>query len=249
MLQAIFAMHQAVPTGLLESLYQLTEGNPFFIEEALKSLIAAGEITDREGVWERTPLFGTHTRSPSIPRSVHDAVYQRTKRLSVPARQVLTLAAVAGRRFDLTIVQQVMHADESQLLALMKELVAAQLVMEEAADQFSFRHALTRQAVYSELLTGERRALHRTIAETIEQHAFPSSVLDAQLVDLAYHFFEGEVWSKAAEYGQRAGERALILYAPRAAIEHFTRALAALKRLGSTPSPAAVRARGQAYET
>src|SRR5712692_5479301 len=249
MLQAIFAMHQAVHIGLLGSIYQLTEGNPFFIEEVLKSLIATGEISDREGVWERTMFFGTHTRHPSIPRSVQDAVYQRTKQLSVPVRQVLTLAAVAGRRFDLTILRQVMHADESHMLVLMKELVAAQFVVEEAADQFSFRHALTRQAVYSELLAGERRTLHRTIAETIEQCALPSSILDAQLVDLAYHFYEGEVWSKAAEYGQRAGERALILYAPRAAIEHLTRALAALKRLGSTPSAAVVRARGQAYET
>ncbi|HEV2580246.1 MAG TPA: AAA family ATPase, partial [Ktedonobacteraceae bacterium] len=249
MLQAIFAMHEAVHTGLAESVYALTEGNPFFVEEVLKSLIATGEIASKDGVWERTLLFGTHTRSPSVPRSVQDAVYQRTKQLSAPARQVLALAAVAGRRFDLTILEQVMETDESHLLALMKELVAAQFVTEEASDQFSFRHALTRQAIYSELLAGERRALHRSIADTIEQHIFPSSILDAQLVDLAYHFYEGEVWSKAAEYGQHAGERALILYAPRAAIEHFTRTLAALKRLGNTPSAAVVRARGQAYET
>lgn len=123
MLRAIFAQHQAGPTGLVESMYALTEGNPFFIEEILKSLIATGEITSREGVWERTLLFGTPTYSPSIPRSVQDAVYQRTKQLSVPARQALALAAVAGRRFDLTILQKVMHADESHMLALMKELV------------------------------------------------------------------------------------------------------------------------------
>ena len=249
MLRAIFAMHQAVPTGLAESIYALTEGNPFFIEEILKSLIATGEITNREGVWERTLLFGTHTLHPSIPRSVQDAVYQRTKQLSTPAREVLTLAAVAGRRFDLAILQQVMQIDESHLLVFMKELVAAQLVGEEADDQFSFRHALTRQAVYVELLAGERRAFHRTLAETIEQSVSPTSALDARLVDLAYHFSEAGIWSKAAEYGQRAGERALILYAPRAAVEHLTRALDALSHLGLTPSAAVLRARGQAYET
>jgi len=249
MLQAIFAMHLVTPTGLLESLYALTEGNPFFIEEVLKSLLASGEITDRQGVWQRTLLFGAHTRHPSIPRSVQDAVFQRTKQLNTPARQVLTLAAVAGRRFDLAILQQVMQIDESHLLGYMKELVAAQLVREEAADQFSFRHALTRQAVYAELLAGERRALHRRIAETIEQRTSPTSILDAQLVDLAYHFYEAGVWSKAAEYGQRAGERALILYAPRAAVEHLTRTLDALSRLGGTPPAAVLRARGQAYET
>ena len=97
MLRTIFAMHQAVPTGLVESIYALTEGNPFFIEEILKSLIATGEITNREGVWERTLIFGKHTRHLSIPRSVQDAVYQRTKQLSTPARQVLTLAACGGK--------------------------------------------------------------------------------------------------------------------------------------------------------
>src|SRR5438034_11526913 len=73
--------------------------------------------------------------------------------------------------------------------------------------------------------------------------------LDDQLVDLAYHFYEAGAWSKAAEYGQRAGERALIRYAPRAAIEHLTRALGALSHLDGTPPATVLRARGQAYET
>jgi len=249
MLRAIFAMHRAIPTGLGESMYALTEGNPFYVEEMLKSFIATGEIVIREGVWERTLLFGTHARSPSLPRSVQDAVYQRTKLLDPFARQVLTLAAVAGRRFDLALLQQVMQIDESRLLTCMKELVAAQLVSEEAPDHFLFRHALTREAVYAELLAGERRGLHRRLAETIEQHALSASILDAHLVDLAYHFYEAGVWSKAAQYGQRAGERALILYAPRAAVEHLTRTLDALSHLGSSPPPALLRARGQAYET
>jgi len=142
-----------------------------------------------------------------------------------------------------------MQIEESHLLAFMKELVAAQLVREEAPDQFVFRHALTREAVYAELLAGERRSLHRRIAETIEQGVSPPSILDAQLVDLASHFYEAGIWSKAAEYGQRAGERALILYAPRAAAEHLTRTLDALSHLGGTPPAVVVRARGQAYET
>ena len=118
------------------------------------------------------------------------------------------------------------------MLLYMKELVAAQLVSEQTADRFSFRHALTRQAVYTELLTGERRALHRSLAIAIEQQVTLTAVLDAWVEDLAYHFYEGEVWAKAVEYGQRAGERALLLYAPRAAIEHLTRTLNALLRSG-----------------
>src|SRR5579863_4652436 len=63
MLQAIFAMHPAMHTGLVQSIYTLTEGNPFFVEEVLKSLIATGEIANKDDVWERTLLFGTHKRS------------------------------------------------------------------------------------------------------------------------------------------------------------------------------------------
>jgi DNA-binding CsgD family transcriptional regulator len=249
MLQAIFAGQQDISSGLLESIYALTEGNPFFIEEMLKSLLITGEITNQDGVWERTMYFGTHAHRPAIPRSVQDAVYQQIKHVSSTARQVLTLAAVAGRHFDLPVLQRVLQIDDANLLACMKELVEVHLVKEETAERFSFRHALTRQAVYSALLAGERRVLHRTLAETIEREASSSAVLDSKVEDLSYHYYEGEVWSKAVEYGQRAGERAQLLLAPRAAIEHQTRTLDALSRLGSGPSASALRARGQAYAT
>src|SRR6266702_2947598 len=165
MLQAIFALHASLHTGLLGSIYALTDGNPFFIEEVLK------------------------------------------------------------------------------------ELMEAQFIVEESEDRFSFRHALTRQAIYSKLLIRERKALHRTLAETIEALHPSAFAQEALVVDLAYHFFEGAVWSKALEYGQRAALRSVALYAPRAAIEHFTRALQAQSHLQELPSAELHRARGQAYET
>ncbi len=71
---------------------------------------------------------------------------QRTAHLSVDARHLVTLTAVAGRRFNVTLLREIMRCDEKQLLVLLKELMAAQLVVEEAVDQFAFRHALTQQA-------------------------------------------------------------------------------------------------------
>ncbi len=149
-------------------MYTLTEGNPFIIEELLKSLIEAGDIFDEQGRWKRKELRELH-----IPRSVRDAVQQRTAHLSESARQVLHLAAVAGRHFDFALLQELTQQDEAQLLRLIKELMAAQLVVEESAEQFAFRHALTRQAVYGQLLVRERKALHRTIAETFERRGAP----------------------------------------------------------------------------
>jgi predicted ATPase/DNA-binding CsgD family transcriptional regulator len=241
MLQAIFDLQRRVPSETLDALYELTEGNPFFIEEILKSLITVGGIFYTDENWEHKPLSELH-----IPRSIQDAVQQRTGQLSKDARHILTLAAVAGSRFDFILLQQLTHHDEQQLLILMKELIAAQLVVEETAEHFAFRHALTRQAVYAELLARERKALHFTIAETIE--SLYASTLDTYMADLSYHFYEAGAWEKALKYAQNAGEKAQTLFAPHAAIDHYSRALSALYNLAFTPPPELFRARGQAYE-
>ena len=242
MLRAIFSLTRSARLELPDPIYDLTEGNPFFVEEVLKSLIAAGDIFYLNGHWDRKPLAELR-----IPRSVQDAVQQRTDLLSEQARRALTLAAVTGRHFDFALLQALIQHDEAQLLQLLKELMAAQLVVEESAEQFAFRHALTRQAVYAQLPGRERKGLHRTIAETLER--LYSSKLEAHLADLTSHFFEAGVWEKALEYGQRAGEQAQALYAPQAAILHFTRALDAARQLSLTPPASLYRARGLAYDT
>lgn len=248
MLSAIFALRRSVFTmpplaqgDLLDAMYALTEGNPFLIEELFKSLIETGDIVYEHGYWQRKELGEWH-----IPRSVQDAVELRTVHLSEEARQVLNLAAVAGRHFDFALLQALTQRNEAQLLRLIKELIAAQLVVEESAEQFAFRHALTRQTVYAQLLVRERKALHRMIAETFER--LYASTLEAHLADLAFHFSEAEAWEQALLYGQRAGEQAQALYAPQAAALHFTRALDATRQLSLTPPASLYRARGLAYE-
>src|SRR5437764_7999793 len=114
MLHAIFALRRSVfivpPLAqgeLLDTMYALTEGNPFIIEELLKSLIEAGDIFDEQGRWKRKELREWH-----IPRSVQDAVELRTAHLSEGARQVLNLAAVPGRHFDFALLQELTRQDE-----------------------------------------------------------------------------------------------------------------------------------------
>jgi DNA-binding CsgD family transcriptional regulator/Tfp pilus assembly protein PilF len=242
MLRAIFDRPNPLPVSTLEAIYELTEGNPFFIEEILKSLITAGAAVSAPRMGEDQPLYEL-----PIPRSVQSAVELRLAQVSVAARQVATLAAVAGRRFDFALLQQITHLDESQLLALMKELIEAQLVVEESEELFAFRHALTRQAIYRQLLLRERKSLHHTIAEAME--ALYAPTLENHLTELAYHFYEAGVWEKAFLYARRAGERALALYAPRAAVEQATRALKATHHMQVAPLATLYRLRGQAYET
>ncbi len=239
--QTSLDMRRFLHGELLDVIYTLTEGNPFFVEETISSLTAAGDIFYVQGYWNRRS-----GGEVSIPRSVRDTVQRRVELVGEAARYVLTLAAVAGRHFDFALLQQLTKYDERQLLLLMKELVSAQLVVEESADRFAFRHALTREAIYSQLLARERSLLHRTIAETMEQRS--STSLDVHLEDLAYHFYQAREWQKAIDYAQRAGEKAVQLHSHRAAIGYFNWALEAIDHLDHPPAPALYLARGQAYE-
>jgi DNA-binding CsgD family transcriptional regulator/Tfp pilus assembly protein PilF len=190
MLDAMFALQISERTNLLDLIYPLAEGNPFFVEEILTSLVSRGVLWSDDGVWQCKPHPDQRSEHVPVPRSVQDAVQQRTHQLSAQARQVVTFAAVAGRRFDFAVLQQVMQCDEDQLLPLIKELVATQLVVEVSADQFAFRHALTQQAVYAGLLARERRSLHRTLAEAIEERSATTPMLDTHLahaLDAAHH--------------------------------------------------------------
>jgi DNA-binding CsgD family transcriptional regulator len=242
MLLVIFELQRPVRREFLDAMYNLTEGNPFFIEEVLHALLADDEIYYSGEGWERRPL-----NDLNIPRSVQDAVRRRSEHLSIAARQTLAFAAVVGQRFDFSLLQHLMGCDEAALLSLLKELIAAQLVVEQSAERFAFRHALTRQAVYSELLERERRTMHRTIAAAVE--ALYADELESRLSELAYHTCQAGEWARALEYARRAGERALALYAPHAALEQFTQAVSAAHHLGVSVAPAIYQARASAYET
>lgn len=242
MLEAIFP-RQDLGDDFVHVLHGLTEGNPFFVEETLKSLIIAGDLSPTgSGGWRARPLERVR-----VPRTAVEAVRRRLAALTVPARDVASLAAIAGRRFDFDLLRALTDLDERALLALVKELIAAQLVVEESAERFAFRHALTREAIYAELLARERVALHRQVATALERQYAHS--LDAVVEALAYHAWESGDWERAARYASRAARHALALSAPREAVGHLDRAFAALERSGATPGLDLHLARGRACET
>ena len=248
MLNAMAFQGASLPADVWDTLYPLTEGNPFFIEELLSTSLTMAQARVQEEAGSHREYSGAHGHFP-IPHSVQDAVLRRTEHVSPEARHALVLAAVAGRRFNFAVLQHVLGYDEAHLLELMKELIAAQLVVEESAEQFAFRHALTRQAIYEGLLARERKALHRTIAEALESLAPTSALRDASLADLAAHCYAAEMWEKALAYGQLLGEKAMALDAPRAAVAHITEALGAAHQLAMTPPAVLHRVRGQGYDT
>ena len=113
MLEAILDSPRApVSKAFLNALVPLTEGNPFFIEEILKALLAEGDISYAGGSWDRKEINPLH-----IPRTVQDAVQRRTQQLDEGTLQVLRLASVMGRRFDFRLLQELLDVDEASLMS------------------------------------------------------------------------------------------------------------------------------------
>jgi DNA-binding CsgD family transcriptional regulator/tetratricopeptide (TPR) repeat protein len=242
MLTAIFGPRSVFDSGFVGTLYRLTEGNPFFVEEVLKDLVVDGNLVRDDGTWRARPL--EHVR---VPRTAAEAVGRRLAGLSEAAREVASVAAVAGRRFDFALLECLTTHGEAALLALVKELVTAQLVVEESADRFAFRHALTCEAIRGRLLARERMAAHRAIAEALERRY--AGALQEGDDALAYHTFEAGEWERARRHALAAAAHALELGAAREALQQFERAVTATEKLGERPDPSLRIARGRAHET
>jgi predicted ATPase/DNA-binding CsgD family transcriptional regulator len=242
LLEAILDQPQELSAEFVQAVYNLSEGIPFFAEEICTSLIASGDVFYAGDQWRRKPLAQIE-----LPDSLQRLVQLRLDRLSQPAKQLINLAAVSGRSFDLAVLQTLTGLSDEELLARVKELMAAQLVVEENAERFSFRHALTREALYARLLERERQALHRQLVRAIEQ--IYAGSLETHLETLAYHAYEAKLWHKTLGYAQQAGQKALALFAPHAAAEQFTRAIHASGQLSQAPDSTLYRLRGQAYDT
>ena len=167
--------------------------------------------------------------------------------------QELNPFAIAQQQLAMAV--DVMGLDEATQIELIKELISAQLVSEATADTFTFRHALTRQAIYNELLQRERSGLHQSVGEAIEQlqiraaAAKPGDSSASYSAGLANHFYEANQWAKALRYAQHAGTQAQRLDAPSAAVIHFTWAIEAAQKLDvEQPHHDLFHARAQAAE-
>jgi DNA-binding CsgD family transcriptional regulator len=241
MIRLLLRSEGRVDPLLPDLLYRLTDGNPFFLEEALGSMIASGWLRFTGDAWVCQP-----GERWEVPRSLQEIVRRRLLGLRASARRLALVAATIGRHFDFALLGVLTGMEEEALTADLQELMASGLVMEESADRFAFRHSLIREAVYASMLQRTRRKLHRVIGEALERAGLRP---EAHAGDLAEHFYAAEIWDKAFQYAVRAGEQAWALSAPYEAIQYFTRALEAARRLSAPPPQASLyRIRGQAFE-
>ena len=221
MIRATFALDQPPTRELVDAVHQRCEGNPFFTEEVLKTLVERGELVHRDGLWRVEAL----TARGVIPESIRVTVAQRMDQLSIEARRAVQIAAVIGPRFEFDLLRTVSGLGEAELLASIRAAIDAQLLVEEydSEERYAFRHALTREAVLSELLQRERRLLHRVVGEALEARAGNEPGRFAE--DLAEQFDQAHEVAKTRRYRALAATEALRVFAVARALHHLERAV------------------------
>lgn len=202
------------PTELVDFVATRTGGNPFFVEEMVRSLQEAELLVDDEG-WRM--LAGWDARM--LPTTIEGVLSSRLDLLPRPAASVLQAAAVIGRRVGIRLLDAVYEHDDLQ--PALDRLVAGGFVHIADPDTVTFHHALIQDAAYDRLLKRRRRELHLRVAREAEAlYGAGDDVVDL----LARHLYLGGAGEQAVEYLRRAGERARRLYANDEAILHLRRA-------------------------
>jgi DNA-binding CsgD family transcriptional regulator/tetratricopeptide (TPR) repeat protein len=227
--QQMFGVDKNVTRHFSAMLYDWTRGNPFFVEETLKSLVESGALSQTEGRWT-----GWEMETVQLPSTIRDVVKARVDRLSLKARTLANLAAVIGTRAPYDTLAKVSGLSESDLIAGLDELLAHRVLEETGsvdAIHYDFTHPLLRQVIYSELGQARARLLHATIAEALESLYGDSALAHAD--ELALHFARAHTQSlgrKAVRYLHAAGRSALEKYANREAANYLAGALDHLDR-------------------
>jgi predicted ATPase/DNA-binding SARP family transcriptional activator/class 3 adenylate cyclase len=217
-----------LPSALRSHILEHAEGNPFYVEEILRSLIdaaaggGAGIVHDEEsGRWHASMDL---TDLP-LPDTLRGVLTARIDRLPLAARHVLRLASVVGRIFQRHVLESLVQ-NTSELDSHLRALQRAQMIrrrpdLPQAA--YIFKHQLTQEAAYESLLRRKRRDLHRRVALTLEQ--LYSERVEGQMGLLAHHWERAGDVERAVSYLQRAGEQAAAQFANPEAAAYLDRAL------------------------
>jgi len=218
-------------TRLKRLLIERTEGNPFFLEESVRTLVDAGALAGDPGAYRLTADLPTI----HIPPTVQTLLAGRIDRLPPEEKLVLQASSVIGRDVPVTLLQALFPRGEADLRRRIVRLQAAEFLYEARLFpelEYSFKHALTHEAAYAGLLHDRRRALHLSILDALEQRSAGRPAQDAER--LARHAVGAEAWDKGARYLRLAAQRAIARSSYGTALELLQQSLQALERLPET---------------
>jgi class 3 adenylate cyclase len=216
-----------IPPAFKKLILDKSQGNPFYIEELVKSLIEQGYVIEEKGKWK----FTGDIKKLQLPDTVEAVILSRIDRLDLQERDVLQVASVVGREFDDFLIRGI-YPELSLLQKSLQNLNRLDLIKRQKGKKqirYFFKHILTREVAYESLSYARRRDLHKKTGVFIEEEL--KERRDEFLGLLSYHFYEGKDFDKSLLYSVEAGEKAKRVYANEEAIEFFTRAIDSYEQL------------------
>lgn len=202
-----------LPEKIRSKILEKSEGNPFYVEEIIRSLLDKNLVVRVDGHWRAT----RDIESIEVPDTLVGVITARLDRLDDAAKDVLQAAAVVGREFILAVLGEIIEPSIS-LETILIDLQRRELVREKTpASQrtFSFKHVLTQEAAYNSILLSNRRELHRRAAEVLIDRTPEAAA------DISRHLLEARQVAHAIPYLVKAGEKAARAYAVEEAIGYF----------------------------
>lgn len=217
-LLAIDGLSESVRSSILEK----SQGNPFFVEEVIRSLIDSGIVYQEGERWVARKDVDDHA---VVPQSIQSVILSRIDRLEERLKHVLQSAAVIGRIFRRRVLENTAE-DERELEQKLLQLEDRAFIYQERAipeEEYSFKHVLTQETVYQSILRRLRAEFHGKVVSALE--SLYEGSLEEFYEQLAYHCERAGDAGKAVGYLRRAGEKALANYANEDAASRFERAL------------------------
>jgi len=211
---------QTITPEFADLIYQHTGGNPFFVEEVLRSLVADGTIFRTEKGWDRKPI-----QDIVVPKTVRTALRTRLAKLDAETISLLQWGAVIGSEFDYEVLKGVSELSEDVLLLKLETANNQGLIMEIPNERGKLRFVdeRVRDLILEETMQLKRRRLHSKIAEVIEKTYAQS--LDSQAQAIALHFAEGGDKERTVKYSIMAGDYDRSVHAYEQAAGSYLRAL------------------------
>jgi predicted ATPase len=222
--------NKLLPANIRQDIIERTDGIPLFVEEITKAVLEAGS----EGAAQQTAA-AIPSPALAVPASLQASLMARLDRLG-PAKEIAQIGAAIGREFSHALLAAVVGNPEKELDPALDRLIQSGLLFRQGVPPhatYLFKHALVQDAAYGMLLREPRRALHARITETLESQF--TEIAENQPELLARHCTEAGQIEKAVGLWGKAGQRSMRRSASVEAIEQFTRALAQIATLPSTP--------------
>lgn len=219
---------QGLPDEFIKMLYKKSEGNPFYIEEVLRSLVNEGLIQIDSYRWDGK----IDTSRIRIPGTIRDVIARRIDGLDDKTKTILRFASIIGNRFNFDVLHKISDVSEEEVTDAIDASIAANIIHEDLSSEeesYKFDHALIREVIYESMSRSRRRLMHKKIGYIIEE--LYKNRLDEVVYNLAHHFCEGKDSEKTLIYAMKAGEKAIKAFAPEDAIHCFLIALRTLEEM------------------